>query len=754
MSKLVIVESPAKAITINRYLGSGYTVKSSMGHIRDLPKKRMGVDLDHDFEPEYRIIPERKKTVAELQEAAEKSEAVLLAADHDREGEAICWHLASVLEEHNGNISRVIFNEITQKAIEEAFRSLIVLDQDKIRAQQTRRILDRIVGYTISPLLWDKIGSRLSAGRVQSIALRLICEREKEIRDFKPEEYWTITAHLRASHPPPFTAGLVKVDGKKAKIEKGDQAEAIAAELRTLPFVLQSIDVKEKKKNPPPPYITSSLQQDAFRALRFPVRKTMFVAQKLYEGLEVGDRGLVGLITYMRTDSVRVSDQAVDQARRYVEGRFDQDYLPRSPRMYKNKKKAQDAHEAIRPTHIDLSPEKVKPFLKKEEFDLYSMIWNRFVASQMSAALIEETEFDIRASRYQFKAKGEVVKFDGYLALHPKSKEEDKLLPKAQAGEPLELLDLETKQNFTQPPPRYTEGSLVKELEARGIGRPSTYAPIIGTLQDRDYVFKEKGRFFPTDLGMFVTDYLVKNFPDLMEFKFTAKLEEELDRISEGMLDWQAYLRTYYSLLKKDLEQAKGAESVKKKGIPLEETCPECGKPLVIKEGRYGRFKACSGYPDCKYGGSLQKKESKPLEEDCPECGSQLVERRGKYGMFVACSNYPDCKFVKKETQETGLSCPEGCGGRIIRRKTRRGKIFYGCSSFPKCKFATWDEPVEEECPRCGQRILFRKKAGKEEAVLYCRNESCDYKRRDAPEGEEEPKTEEAGGEGAEKQDG
>lgn len=734
MSKLVIVESPAKAKTINRYLGSGYVVKSSMGHIRDLPPKRLGVDVEHGFLPEYRIIPERKKVIVDLQNTAKKSEAVLLAADHDREGEAICWHLEAVLQDHNPNISRAIFNEITEKAILEAFTNLRPLDQNMIKAQQARRILDRIVGYTISPLLWEKIGSRLSAGRVQSIALRLICEREKEIRDFKPEEYWTITAQLQASNPPPFKASLVKIGGKKAKVERGEQADQIVADLRSRPFVLNGAVVKEKKKNPPPPYITSTLQQDSFRQLRFPVKKTMFVAQKLYEGIEVGERGLVGLITYMRTDSVRVADEALHQARKHIAGRYPKEYLPKSPRVYKNKKKAQDAHEAIRPTCFDLPPDKLKPYLKKEEFNLYTMIWNRFMASQMNPALVEETEFDILVDEYQFKAKGEVVRFEGFLVLYPQLQQEDKVLPQAKAGEILELLGLETKQNYTQAPPRFTEGSLVKELESKGIGRPSTYAPIIATLQNRDYVVKEKGRFIPTELGLFITDYLIKNFSDLMEFKFTTRLEEELDRISDGVQDWQAYLKECYALLAKDLDQARQEDSIRKTGIPLEDACPECGRRLVIKEGRYGRFKACSGYPECKHKESLQRAEVKPLEDACPECGSPLVVRRGKYGMFVACSNYPACKYVKKEEKDTGIACPEDCGGTIVRRKTRRGKLFFGCSRFPKCRFASWDEPISESCPECGRQVIFRKSPIKGESILYCRDKECGYKENVEPE--------------------
>ncbi|UCE21636.1 MAG: type I DNA topoisomerase [Candidatus Aminicenantes bacterium] len=726
--RLVIVESPAKARTVHKYLGPDFMVKASMGHIRDLPKKELGIDIEHEFKPEYEIIPEKKETVTELQKSAGECESVLLAADPDREGEAICWHLKTLLEDFNENIKRVLFHEITKGAIGDAFSHIAELDKGKIDAQQARRLLDRLVGYLISPLLWKKIGRGLSAGRVQSIAMRLICEREKEIRDFIPEEYWTITAELEASKPPVFKANLVKIDEKKTKIEDGKSADKIVSELRQIPYILENVDIKKKKRNPAPPYITSTLQQDGFRLYRYPVRRTMSIAQRLYEGLEIGEQGLVGLITYIRTDSVRVSDEAVSEARQFVQDNYSKEYIPGKPRIYKNKRKAQDAHEAIRPTTFSLPPEVVQPYLKKDEYNLYRIIWNRFIASQMSSAQVEETVFDIRAGKYQFQAKGEVIKFDGFLALTAKEKKEENILPKVEAGEELTLIDLETKQNFTQAPPRFTEGSLVKELEARGVGRPSTYAPIISTLQNRVYVVKEKGKFIPTDLGLFVTDFLIENFSDLMEYEFTVRLEEELDRISEGELNWVDYLKSYYSLLDKDLKDASKVEGVKATGIPLEDVCPDCGRKLVIKEGRYGRFKACSGYPDCEYRESLVKKEVKPLEETCPECGNQLVERRGRYGPFVACSNYPECKYVKKEKKDTGIPCPQGCGGTIVRRKTRKGKIFFGCSKYPECDFATWDEPIHQPCPECGREFVIRKNLIRGTPFLHCSNEECDYK--------------------------
>jgi len=734
MSKsLVIVESPAKAQTINRYLGPGYLVKASMGHIRDLPKSSLGVDIKNDFAPHYVIIPERKKLVSELQKLAASCAAVILAADPDREGEAICWHLSELLAQSNPNIRRALLHEITKKAVEEAFRNLSDLDRNKINAQQTRRILDRLVGYLISPLLWEKIGKGLSAGRVQSIALRLICEREKEIRSFVPEEYWSIAAQLEASVPPVFRASLARIDGKKAKIANEARATEVVAELRQATFVLEDIRLKQKRRQPSPPYITSTLQQDSFRLLQFPVKKTMSIAQRLYEGLPVGERGPVGLITYMRTDSVRVSESAIAWARKIIEAKFSPAHVPAKPRVFKNKRKAQDAHEAIRPTSPDLPPEVVKPYLRKDEYELYQLIWNRFLASQMSAAEVEETEFLIRAGRYELKAKGEVIRFEGFLALSPNSspketKKEEERLPKAQKGETLRLVDIESKQNFTQPPPRYTEGTLVRELEAKGIGRPSTYAPIIATLQDRVYVVKEKGKFVPTELGLFVTDFLVAHFPDLMEVQFTARMEEELDKISEGEREWLEALRRYYELLSRDLARANEVRAVK--GIPVEEKCPRCGRPLLIKNGRFGRFKACSGFPECTYKESLAKKDTVNLEELCPKCGSPLQEKRGKYGQFVACSSYPQCRYIKKakpEKVDTGLACPLSCGGTILRRTTKRGKTFFGCSRFPRCRFATWDEPIPRPCPRCGRPFLLRR-ARKGGTTLACWDEKCGYK--------------------------
>jgi DNA topoisomerase-1 len=722
---LVIVESPAKAKTVNHYLGKDFIVKASMGHVCDLPKKKLGVDVENDFRPTYEVIPEKKKTVAELKKAARESDRVILAADPDREGEAISWHLSQLLEADNTQIFRATFHEITEEGVQAAFKDLGQVDLALFDAQQTRRVLDRLVGYKISPVLWTKIARGLSAGRVQSVALRLICDREKEIMAFVAEEYWTIAARLEAQSPPAFKAALTKIDGKKAKVRNAEEAGAIVATCKSVPFVLDKVEVKAKHKHPAPPYITSTLQQDGFRLLRFPVKKTMFVAQKLYEGMAIGELGQTGLITYMRTDSMRVSDAAQTAARTYIKQIFSPDHVPEKPNQYKSKKKTQDAHEAIRPAHLDLPPEKVRPFLKKEEYDLYKLVWNRFLASQMAPARIEETAFDIRADRYLFQVKGEVVKFEGFMALWPNGNGDKETLPKAAAGETLKLLELESKQKFTEPPPRYTEGTLVKELESRGIGRPSTYAPIIATIQGRDYVEKKEGKFFPTPRGMDVTDFLVKFFAKLMEYKFTAHMEEELDLISEGKRKGVDSLKEYYALLEASLQKANESKKVVKL---VDEKCPKCGAQLVIKDGRFGRFKACSGYPGCKFRESLDKKESKPLDEKCPQCGAPLVQKFGRFGPFIACSDYPKCKYIKKENADTGIDCPLGCGGKILRRKTRRGKIFFGCGNYPKCTFASWDEPLKRSCPQCGAPILYKKNLIRGDPYIFCKNEKCTFK--------------------------
>jgi DNA topoisomerase-1 len=751
---LVIVESPAKAKTVNHYLGKDYVVKASMGHVRDLPEKKLGVDVEAGFQPTYEVIPDKKKIVAELRKAAKESDRVILAADPDREGEAISWHLGQLLADVNPNIFRASFHEITEEGVTAAFQSLGQVDLALLDAQQTRRILDRLVGYLISPVLWKKIARGLSAGRVQSVALRLIVDREKEIQAFRKEEYWNIAARLEGSNAPAFKAPLAKIDGKKAKVSNGEEAAVIVEACKQAPFVLDKVQVRAKHRHPGAPYITSTLQQDGFRLLRFPVKKTMFVAQKLYEGMAIGELGQTGLITYMRTDSVRVSEAAQTAARAWIEQHFPPvqakgrkaaeaapalaeeappapgehfSYVPAKPNVYASKKKSQDAHEAIRPAHVELTPEKVKPYLKKEEYDLYKIIWNKFIASQMAAAVIEETAFDIVNGRYLFQVKGEVVKFDGFLAVWPNGGNKD-LLPKAVAGETLKLLELESVQKFTEPPARYTEGTLVKELEARGIGRPSTYAPTIASIQ-KVYVVKEEGKFRPTETGIYVTDYLIEHFAKFLEYKFTAHMEEALDGISEGAQKGIDSLKEYYELLDGYLKLVAKVEGIKGNGIPTDETCPKCGGAVVVKSGKFGRFKACSAYPTCKFRESLDKKESQPLDEKCPDCGAQLAQKFGRFGPFIACSDYPKCKYIKKDKPvETGIVCPTGCGGQVLKRKTRRGKFFFGCSRYPKCHFASWDEIIPRACPQCEAKVLYKKNLIKGDPYIYCKNEKCAFK--------------------------
>lgn len=690
---LVIVESPAKSKTISKYLGRNFIVKASMGHVKDLPKSKLAIDIENDFKPHYIIIPKRRKIIKELQELAEKSEKIFLCADPDREGEAICYHLFELLKDKNPNIRRALFYEITERAVKEAISNPGDINMALVQAQQARRVLDRLAGYLISPFLWRKIKKGLSAGRVQSVALRMICEREKEIANFVPQEYWTISALLSSSNPPEFIAKLSKIDRKKPEIHDKSSADKIVEELNKLPFILKKIERKDKKKIPPPPFITSTLQQEAFRRFGFPVKKTMLIAQKLYEGVEIGAEGSVGLITYMRTDSIRISPLAMREASQFIREKFSNEYVPTTPNRWKAGKGSQDAHEAIRPTSVYRTPDSLQQYLPKDELKIYRLIWERFVASQMSPAIIDETIFTISADKYEFTAKGEVIKFPGFLKIYaPEEEEEEKtVLPEAKEGEILRLLEIIPKQNFTQPPPRYTEGTLVKELEQRGIGRPSTYATILSTLQERVYVVKDKGKFIPTELGMFVVDTLIKYFSTIMDYNFTAKMEKELDEISEGEKDWVSVPKSFYSVLDKNLKEAE-KEMDKVKGIPTKEVCPKCGSPLIMKKGKFGMFYACSSYPTCDYTANIEKKNNL-LKENCPICGSPLIKRKSKYGTFIACSNYPKCNFIKKNEKKTDIPCPNGCGGYIVERISRKGKKFYTCSSYPKCKYLSWIKP-------------------------------------------------------------
>ncbi len=753
---LVIVESPAKAKTIKKYLGAGYVVKASVGHVKDLPKKKMGIDIEKGFAPEYVVIDGKKKVLAEIKEAAKHAEKVFLAPDPDREGEAIAWHIAEEVRDSNPNIQRVLFNEITKKAIQEAIGRPLELDAKKFESQQARRILDRLVGYQISPVLWTKVKRGLSAGRVQSVAVRLVVEREQEISVFKPQEYWTVEALVEGAAPPPFTAKFSKLDGKRAELTNEGAAREVVDIITSTPLVVAGVERKERRKNAPPPFITSKLQQDASSKLRFSPKRTMGLAQRLYEGVEVGDDGPVGLITYMRTDSTRLSDDAVSDARAFIRDRYGASFLPAEPVVYKSKKSAQDAHEAIRPTSLKYDPETVRRAWaggkgggrdERESDDLlrlYTLIWNRFVACQMVAAVFDQTSIDIGAGRVELRASGQVMKFPGFLEVYAETVEdaanEDETgaaLPDVHEGEPIKLLENKPEQHFTQPPPRFSEATLVKELEEKGIGRPSTYAAILSTVQDRGYVEKKEGRLHPTELGSMVNGLLVKSFPDIVSTDFTAQMEERLDKVEEGQQDWVKLLETFYAPFKLDLEKAKvEMRDVKREEQPTDEVCEKCTKPMVIKWGRNGHFLACSGYPDCRNtkeytrnaDGTLKVvPTTRPSDQICPACSSPMVIKRGRFGEFLACSRYPDCKTTSPIS--LGVSCPkEGCSGYLTEKRSRRGKIFFGCSNYSKtgCDFVSWDRPLPQPCPKCGAKFVVQKvsKAG---TRIRCLNEGCGY---------------------------
>ncbi|MGH9457523.1 MAG: type I DNA topoisomerase [Thermoanaerobaculia bacterium] len=802
---LVIVESPAKAKTINKFIGKDYTVKASVGHIRDLPKSELGVD-ETTFEPTYEVLEGKEKVVAELRAAAKKAESIFIASDPDREGEAIGWHIANILGKDAEKIRRILFHEITKNAVRRAIEMPGEIDVNKVNAQQARRVLDRLVGYKLSPLLWDKVRRGLSAGRVQSVALKMIVDREEEIRAFVPVEYWTLAARLEGPTPPPFTAKLTKVDGKKAEIPNETEARRLEAILRDGEFVVANVARKEKKQSPGAPFITSKLQQEAYRRFRYPVRRTMQIAQGLYEGKEIGDQGQVGLITYMRTDSTRVSDEALTEVRGYIAAKYGDAILPETPNTYKTKKAAQEAHEAIRPTSVEFDPERVKPFLSKDEYNLYKMIFERFVGSQMKPALFDVTDVDIQNGPVTLRASGEVLKFAGFLSVFRDDEDlEDeeaetvkpgsKLLPPLTEGDRLTLRELDTRQNFTQPPPRFTEATLVKALEENGIGRPSTYGTILQTIQTRDYTYKdEEKKFRPSELGMLVTRLLKESFADIIDETYTARLEEELDEIEEGHTDWKKSISSFSKKFNKDLEKAKKQMTqVKGEGIKTEEVCENCGAPMVIKFGRFGEFLACSNYPECKTTREIAKegtqaegaeevicdKCGKPMtlkrsrfgqfwactgypeckntkdprllkaniptepQPPCEKCGREMVLKSGRYGPFYSCAGYPECSNIRKISRSgkvasapepTGVTCPECGEGELVQRFSRRGP-FYSCNRYPKCKFAVSHKPIAKACPECGNPILVEKESKKMGRLEACPNKECGYK---APIGEPE----------------
>lgn len=738
----IIVESPTKTKTLSGFLGKDYVLLASMGHVRDLPEKDLAVDVEHDFQPEYVTIPRQKKTITKLKQDLKGVDEVYLASDPDREGEAIAWHIAEEIKAKGKPVQRVLFNDLTKSTVLEALNHPRDLDVNKFDAQQTRRTLDRLVGYQISPILWDKVRRGLSAGRVQSVAVRLICEREEEIRNFVKEEYWTITALLEGKNPPPFEARLVRIAGKKAKILNEAQSRDILRKLDAVPFIVSAIEKKETRKSPPPPFTTSKLQQEAARWFRFSPKKTMRIAQKLYEGIELGKEGPVGLITYMRTDSVRIADEALRDARKFIDDNYGKDYLPPKARFFAKSGRTQDAHEAIRPASLAYRPSDIRKYLGNDEFRLYQLIWNRFVACQMNPAVFDQTTIDITAGSCLFRAQGSVMKFAGFTIVYTEGKDNDdengigKTLPEVTEKELLKLLSLTPEQHFTQPPPRFSEATLVKELEEKGIGRPSTYAAILSTIQDREYVRLENGRLFPTELGTLVNEQLVKNFPKILDVEFTAMMENQLDRIEEGTLERLATLKEFYVPFEKDLEKArKQMRNVKKEEIPTDIVCDKCGSPMVIKWGRKGQFIACSNYPKCKNtsnftedeNGKIVQTETEKTDMVCEKCGKPMVVKEGRFGRFLGCSGYPECKSTAAIS--LGVSCPEkGCGGDITEKRTKKGKAFFGCSNYPKCKFATWDRPIPEPCPACGAPFLVEKYSRNKGRVKACIDKECGYR--------------------------
>ncbi len=806
---LVIVESPGKVKAINKYLGKNFVVKASLGHIKDLPKRDLAVDVENGFRPKYEVIEGKKKLMQELRDEAKKVDSIYLAADPDREGEAICWHLQEELKWKKGDkrsaedapkFFRVMFNEITKKSVEKAFEKPAQVNINLVDAQQARRVLDRLVGYKISPLLWDKVRRGLSAGRVQTVAVRVIVEREREVKAFIKQEYWTLDANLAAKKTPYFDARLFRKGEDQPEIPNQAESDRLVADLEGAKYIVKSVGTKEKRRNPVAPFITSTLQQEASRKLRFSVKRTMMLAQQLYEGVELGSEGAVGLISYMRTDSTRVSEDAVTEAREFIAGKFGPQYVPAAPNVYKSKKEAQDAHEAVRPSAATRTPDDVAAFLAEDQLKLYRLIWMRFIASQMSPAVFDQTTIDLSVKGlsgvdYTFRATGSVEKFDGFLAVYEEGKdqkdEEDEevkhKLPAVTEGEELKLRALKPEQHFTEPPPRYTEATLVKKLESDGVGRPSTYASILSTIQEREYVTKEGGKFKPTELGIVVTDLLLESFNDIFDVRYTARMEQELDEIEEGKLDWREAMGEFYERFMKDLGNAEEhMTNIKRMEKPTDQVCDKCGKPLVIKWGKHGSFLACTGYPECTYTrelpvdlpdidnadlaeqgdqeycqncgrpmvlkkgrfgtffactgypdckttkqiGGAQKKADVQLDEKCPQCANNLVQKYGRFGEFTACSNYPACKYVKQKT--IGVKCPECSEGEVVERRSKRGKTFYGCNRYPDCDFVAWARPVPEKCPDCGNPYLIEKylKAG---AFLQCPAGGCKYKREFEP---------------------
>lgn len=798
---LVIVESPAKARTIEKYLGPRYKVVASVGHVIDLPVSALGVDVEDNFRPQYVVIKGKKQIIDRLRQEARTAPEIYLAPDPDREGEAIAYHIASVLPHGGEGVHRAIFNEITKDAILSAIKNPTEVNQNLVNAQQARRILDRLVGYKISPLLWRKVKRGLSAGRVQSVALRIICDREREIRAFKPEEYWTIEADAKASKPPMFRLKLDKIDGKKASVPNQASADKIIGDVQGKPFIVDEVTRREVRRRPLPPFITSTLQQEASRRLRHTARRTMQIAQRLYEGVELGAEGPQGLITYMRTDSTRLSGYALDQIRLFIKDQFGGDYVPEAPRFYTKGKSAQDAHEAIRPTDINNTPDKVAPYLDKDQLALYRLIWNRALACQMTDALFESVRVDVPVEkRYLFMATGSVLKFAGHLKIYEESRDEigrtesdenaeggrdaepgagangaaggeganpdgnaegagagagDRRLPAMEKGDKLDVPKVEGLQHFTQPPPRFTEAGLIKELEKQGIGRPSTYATIISTIQGKEYTEKDGGVFKPTDLGFIVTDLLIEGFPQIMDVKFTAMMESQLDQVEEGKVNWVELLRNFYTPFEKKLEAANAQmRNLKAEIIQTEFTCEKCGSPMVVRWGRMGRFLACSAYPECRNTKPIVEGEDGKFEivkeevsgRKCPNCGKEMVVKSGRRGRFLACSGYPECKT--SQPLPINVPCPRpGCSGELVERRSAKGKTFWSCSAYPECKFSVWELPRKVACETCNEEKFSIGKDSKLR-MFGCARADCPHASAYNPEAEAAAAAGEGGAEG------
>lgn len=745
---LVIVESPAKCRTISRYLGKDFAVKATMGHIMDLPEKELGVDIDHDFAPKYLTSKGKRRVLKMLKDEAAKAETVYLAPDPDREGEAIAWHVAQHISKVHPEPRRVMFNEITKRAVLAAIDDPHEIDMCKVNAQQARRILDRIVGYQVSPVLWRTVFRGLSAGRVQSVALRLICEREDEIKAFTQEEYWSVQATV-THEGTTFESNLVKIDGKDFRLSNEQEATAVVDRITGKPFVVSDVHRSKKTRRPSAPFITSTLQQDAARRLGFSAAKTMVIAQQLYEGVELGDMGPTGLITYMRTDSTRIANEAQGDAKEVIKSLFGEDHLPDKPQKYGKSKTAQDAHEAIRPSQVslDFAPGKVKQFLGRDQFRLYELIWKRFLASQMANALFDATRVDIQVEDCTFRATGSIMKFDGFLALYEESKDDNqqngdgsnRRLPPIEKDAEVKVEEIGKKQHFTQPPVRYSEATLVRELEDKGIGRPSTYAQIIDTLKRRKYVDVDRRRFTPTDVGYMVKNLLVQEFADIFNVAFTAGMERELDKVEDGDAEWVSVLKEFYAPFRGRLDDVTAhIKEIRARNQEVtDRTCPGCGKyPLVVKWSRNGKFLACQGFPACKYTEPLEKIQAAESDEVCDKCGAPMVVLSMGGNKFLGCSKYPECRNTRSIT--TGVHCPvDKCEGMLVKRRTRRGKTFYGCSKYPDCTFATWDEPVARECETCKYPIMVLRETKRRGPHYRCPNCRAEVDVEETPEQDE-----------------